>query len=477
MPVNHLPMNWKSFLTPRNIAILIIALYLLPAFFQVNFDEDSHITNFYLGLPRIQSGDEPQYYAMLYSLVNDHNIYLENNYYNSQTLHACDFGLNFAKKKILDSLQRYIPAAGISLSAIELKEQEESLTAQYGDFEKHFISSHPLGLPFLSALLFFPFSGTCTLEHLVLFLSIFCSLLGVYYLYKILLYYTHEQTALLFTILYALATPLWFYSKTYFTEPYVATILIISYYLFAIKKKLILPGILLGLSFLMKFTMGMYPVIFVLLLFIESGVTKENMKKAFLFFFPTLIAIGLFFLRNLTFYGNILDMGKSQPSYFGTTALLNLFFGSVKTLFAQDYGLFLFAPFLLFVFIAIPTIYRQNKKLFASLILLIAPYFFYMALFTNTLSNGPGGYGPRYLIVVIPFLILLLATWYDTIKSLRMKGFFFAFVALSVLINFFAAFFHFLYWSSPPWEILLVLLNKNDRILALLQAYFGIFLR
>lgn len=75
--------------------LIILLLYLLPLFIQVSFDEEFHLEEVYIGLPGVLSGDEPHYLVVTTSLINDHDIYVENNYDNAYYNAGCDVGYHF----------------------------------------------------------------------------------------------------------------------------------------------------------------------------------------------------------------------------------------------------------------------------------------------------------------------------------------------------------------------------------------------
>src|SRR3989338_2938762 len=97
------------------VFLFIFCLYLFPTFIQFQYSEEKTIEGMYFGLPIMQSGDEPHYYVVLYSLVNDHDIFLTNNYDSAIYDDGPDAGTNSLlpyerHSRFFDSINRTVIA-------------------------------------------------------------------------------------------------------------------------------------------------------------------------------------------------------------------------------------------------------------------------------------------------------------------------------------------------------------------------------
>ncbi|MBI4140398.1 hypothetical protein HY485_01030 [Candidatus Woesearchaeota archaeon] len=205
----------------------------------------------------MQTGDEPHYYITLYSLVNDNDFFLTNNYNNAHYDNGSDLGLKkhntFERHtRLFNSLNKTI----INIPFIDATHLNASYFPSRDSSMKE-ISGHPIGLPLFAFIFLWPFRNTPALEHLSIYLTLFFSLAGISAFYSLMLFYhQNRQKAGLFTLILALGTQYWHYSKTFWAEPYLSSFLIIAWYLVVVKKSTssyLLSGFLLGFGFLIKY--------------------------------------------------------------------------------------------------------------------------------------------------------------------------------------------------------------------------------
>ncbi len=454
--------------------IFIFILYVIPTFLQVTFDENLQITKFYFGLPGILSGDEPHYFVTTTSLINDHDFYIENNYDNAYFYGACDVGFHFVNNtnpQVGRHMMLYDEENKV-VTTINEKNEYNASTYSQASFQQ--IPARPLGLPLFSAFLLWPLKDTCFIEAGAIYVSIFVSLIGVFFFYLICRYYAkkyiqeqerREQLSLLFTLLFALCTQFWHYSKTYFTEPYFTTFLLVAYYFFFIEERKIrssfIPGFILGIGFTMKDPFGMYLLLFVVLL-----VWAKQWKRLFLFVAGSTAPVLWILFYNWILTGSIFTFGRAT-SYLGL--LGDTFFGIFASFFHPTFGIIPFAPFLIFAFLGFHALYKLNKKCFYEILLLVVPYTLLWASLSLTDVGAGGAYSGRYLIVILPFLVLLCFFWYIQNKNLFLMKIFFVFAILSFIINAQAAFFYPLFWNNPPWIIFSKLITKGDRLIEIIR--------
>ncbi len=463
------------------ISLFIILFYFLPTLIQVNFNEEMHIEIFYLGLPGMLSGDEPHYFVITTSLINDNDYFVGNNYDNAYLYGTCDVGYRFANNtdKSMRHIRFFHPEKKEIFSENPYDPETEELNqeiikeifAKYNITNAIQVSSRPLGLSFFSALFLWPFKGTCWIEYGAIYLTMIVSLLGILLFYVICRHYVEKyrgeeptnkeqnkgskKLALLFTIIFALCTPIWHYGKTYFSEPYLTVFLLAAYYLFFIQKKSFIPGLLLAIGFTMKYPFGMFLAFFGL-----SLLYYKEWKRIFYFVIGALgpIVAVLYYNWNLT--GNFILARSEYLTFFD-----NYFAGVVQAMFNPIYGIIPFAPFLIFSIPAVQILYRRDKKTLGNFILLFIPYFLFWSSLALTPVGGGGSYAARYDLPLLFIPVLLTMIWYMHNKNTFLRKIFYLLIILSFIINILAAFLYPLFWSNPPWIVLTTIFYKWDRVM------------
>jgi len=223
-----------------------------------------------------------------------------------------------------------------------------------------------------------------------------------------------SKNAIIVSFFYGLSTMAWAYSQTSLSSPTMIFFVLLGFYflrnweIYNLPRYLILSGISLGLAFLTRNDSILFiiPIFFFILYFIKSR--NNKIKSFFGFIIPALSSYGIYHLIRNIRYGStsieavhtvegIVAGSNSNP------VLMNIF----GLFFSPGVGLFAFSPILLGAFVGFVDIYKKNKY---SCILILA--FLSMFVFTFGPLNfwhGLNGWGPRYLLPLIPFLMIPLA--------------------------------------------------------------------
>lgn len=414
----------------RTFVYVLLLLYIIPFFIQAKYSDEGRITGLFLGLPTTQTGDEPHYYITLYSLVNDGDIFLTNNYNNAFFRNGSDLGrkkLSYENRhtRIFDTPNKRI----ISMPFID----ETRLNLSYvpaEDSKVKEISGHPIGLPIFAFIFLWPFTNTSFLEHVAIFLTLVFSLLGILAFYRIMMFYhKNEKKTILFTALFAFATQYWHYSKTFWAEPYLASFAIISWYLIIVQKTYFIPGLLLGFGFLMKF-----PFALVILPFISYLAYKRQFKSLMIFSAPLSLSLASALYINYYFTNNIFAFNQVDAVSF-----IFPLHGIYNWLFSSSFGLLTFSPVLIFSLLGIKELWKKNKEQTIVIVSTILLYFLFWTSYIIA-QNGVGGYSARYLLPIIPFLTIF-CSFYNFEKS-KIKQLFYVLLTVSLVINFCASFFY-----------------------------------
>lgn len=481
--------QWKEKLSANKLILfffgIIFLLYLLPTFIQVAFDEDLRIDTFYVGLPGIVSGDEPHYLVTTTSIINDHDYYINNNYDNAYFHGACDVGfryINSTNPTIWRHIQMVAPEQRRAFPINMSKLHEDNLDGSYAELVKELqrdhnltdvrqVSNRPIGLPLFSSLFLWPFKDTCFIEQGVIYLSLVISLIGLTFFFLTCLYYLQKYRkiedkkldeydkeniylALFFTTILALCTQYWYYSKTYFTEPYLTAFLLIAYYLCFIKKQNFLPGLLIGIGFSMKYPFGIYLPLFGILILLE-----KEWKRILYFILGASGPIIIVFYYSWLLSGQLFNSAQAGQLFFG-----NYFYGIFVWTLNPTFGLLPFAPFLVFSIFGLRWLWEHDRKTCITLFLVIVPYFLFWTSYIFT-QFGAGAYSARYLIPLLGFLVLLCMIWYQQNQNKILFWIFLILLVISLLINIQAAFLYPLFSNNPPWIIADILRYKWTRVI------------
>lgn len=454
---------------------LLVFIFILPLFIHYNVR---------LGKPgqwrlvpaHSHFGDQPHYMVMLASLVEDGDLDPSNNYYNALIKRDSSAGLYLGgvpldhhsilvnkitgEKYTWTALYHYgnlqrigpensyregenIPFAHHYLFPRDLS-PEKAAQINLENFRE--VPLHPPGLPLFAALFVFPFRHSKYLDTAALTLTVLVTLAGLYFLYLTLKHYAPDK-AFLITASLAFATPLWLYSKTFFTEPYVAAFLIASYYLVVIKNLEWPGGALLGIAFLMKPASAVALVIFFAWL-----LYRKEYKRAAAFCIPPALAGAAMLFYNNAMMGS--PLAFTQKYITG-----NPIAGILGTLFDLNSGFFPFAPVLILALFGFRDFFRDKKEeawLTAGLIVA-----FILAGGFWKFWDGMTGYASRLLIPIIPLCGIPLAYFLQENREKGRMTAFFILLTLSVLINAPAAFDSIYCWKRPPWAVFRYILFKS----------------
>lgn len=416
----------------KTLFIIIILAYLLPTFIQPIYSENNKVIGTRIGFPGMQSGDEPHYYITLYSIINDGDIFLTNNYNNALYKQGHDLGkkrftIFDRHTRIFDAKNKTVTSFNFSDGHINLRQVPEENTCITE------VSGHPIGLPIFAAVFLWSFKNTPALEHLTIYLTLLFTIISLFAFYNLLMFY-HKSTniATIFTGVLAFGTQYWHYSKTFYAEPYLASFLVIIWYLLIVKKQYFIPGTLLAFGFLIKYPFILLSIPTLMFLIYKLTIHQLKIKNVIAFLSPQIVSFVLVLYVNYFLTGSFLHFNQAEAVHF-IISLKGIF----NWLFNPSFGLFTFSPILIFAFVGVKNLWNKNKIHSACIMVTILFYFLFWAFYAPT-QNGAGGYSARYLLVIIPFLVLLAS--FGKNKNKLVKNIFVSLFIVSVIINSLAAF-------------------------------------
>lgn len=328
----------------------------------------------------IIGGDEPHYALMAHSIAVDGDFDLRDDYA------AVDGGANYAgRRKAGEVLDRH-------LRVVNGRE----------------VFSHPLGLPLLGAPLLvlqrlMVKSAAPDLPLLLLTLTLtFAAALTGWRLLAGLLGDTRAAAAVAAFAYFG--SPLWFYGRTFFTEPYSWSLAIFAISAIA-RGRLLIAALLLGVMLGLKETS-------LLLVLPIVGVTLYRRgwrAAAILAIGPAVYAL-LFAWKNYTLVG-------TPFSTFQAYSVGDPVAGAFGLVFDRSNGLFWYAPVLLIGAVGLMRRGRVPRDI------RFAAAFAFLAYFVVTAAwpdwRGGSGYATRLLLPVLPALAVGLANLYASSPGFR----------------------------------------------------------
>jgi len=320
-------------------------------------------------------------------------------------------------------------------------------TIDYGVYHGHAYSAIAPGMTLIS----YPFAafsfaaGFSVRVADELFLSVAASI-GIYFVYRISRLYAGTRVSLLVALATAFGTPIWPFTSVVFENVLSMMFAVIAVYLvlkFSLRPtRLCLPllaGILLGLATFVEYAAALFLVPLVAFLWYRSRSAKGSVLLVLSF----LTASALHAIYDFALFGNPLTLpeqlkaGASSPLV-GLLASFNLWSAPIHVLFylGSPYrGMLFLCPIMVLGLLAFVsnwkrTHLRAESILFLTLAVLIL-------VFYSAWSDWAGGlaYGPRFLTIASPFMLIPLAPYLSRIHRNREWALFFGLVVYSSFIQ------------------------------------------
>lgn len=236
-----------------------------------------------------------------------------------------------------------------------------------------------------------------------------------------------KKTALTITIFYALGTLAWPQSKHPFDHPVeMLFVLLAVFYAHQYGKDgriryLLFSSASLGFAFITRVpaALALLPILF-LLSFRQSG--DDVKAKGIFAFLKDCVIYSLILLPfvlvqlwyNYTRFGSIFETGitlmahKAGIDFFAGT---HLFTGLRGFLISPGKGFFYYSPITVLIFFSLKGFYKRQKGLTFCLLGIIFSYLVFLS--RNIYWHGDWAWGPRYLLVITPLLMLPVADFIE----------------------------------------------------------------
>jgi hypothetical protein len=228
--------------------------------------------------------------------------------------------------------------------------------------------------------------------------------------------------AAVWSVLLVVATPLWPYSRFGFNQPLTALFLWASV-LCAVNGRapsenqgrwLMICGLCAGLTVLTRHEMAAATVIIGVFIAMQTR-SRAAMQWYLAGLLPTLAVWGAL---NWWRFGNPLETGylrDTTPGFGGS-----IISGLTGLLFSPSASIFIYCPLTVASVVGLRAMARPHRAVAALFIALGVVYL----LFYASLGNWIGGrsYGPRYLVTLLPALVLPLAFWRPATRVARLTA-------------------------------------------------------
>ncbi len=413
----------------------------------------------HLGLPTIfgSSVDEEGYLVLINSLVRDHDFDLKNNH--ARVAAGIPEAGRKAAGRIVDHHstywidgKRYVWRDLVDRDTRKWTVGEEGL--RYPVFRAGVDPqvaagperpAHPVGSALLLYPLLVPFRGSpAWIEHASLFGAGLATVLAVFLLRALLFRFSDSSWTRNLVLLAAfLGTPIWFYARTLYTEPFLVP-LILGAVLLALRTSpaaLLGAGACVGAAVLMKpNALFLLPVLWAPALL--SREPRRILRDGLLLGALPFLAGVLSLWMNARFYGSPLQW--PQPYAWGNPLV------ALKAyLFARDRGLLWFCPPLLLAPFGFRALWRRDRT--ATLVVVGAFALLFGQMLTWADYNGGWCFGPRLIVPTLPLLVVGLAGILDApaFQSRFLSRWLFAnALVYAVAMNAMAVF---RYWITMTW--------------------------
>ena len=247
------------------------------------------------------------------------------------------------------------------------------------------------------------------------------------FLFAIALGYS-RRASLLVSIFYGLGTFAWPLAKQPFDHPietFFILLSVYSLYLYVTNRKtpnLLFSALSLGFAFITRLTsILVVPPLFIMLvlysvmIFERRTAIKMIFRDGVMFFLVFLPFLGLNLWYNYYRFGSIFETGyqlmgsRLGIDFFAGTPLLT---GLSGFLLSPGKGFFYYSPVAILFFFSIKPFMKKHLELFICFICIIL--FYVLFLSKNIFWHGDMAWGPRYLLVITPFLIIPIAEVFDS---------------------------------------------------------------
>lgn len=315
----------------------------------------------------------------------------------------------------------------------------------------------------LTPSIHFPLESDWLILMLTSFINgFFASILGIFIFLFLLEIKLNKNQAILITLISLFATNLLAYAKSTYAHMMFTTLLFIAFYFIrkyaktGQKKYLFFSGLSYGanlLTYNQTTILSIIPFLIYLWLLLKPKINTQTLRiflnQLFIFligFLPFLIAF-LWYQKVTTPYNTELVSTKFYTSYakgmLGNLPISSIFEGLYGQLLSPGRSIFLYSPILL-----LPLFFwhKLKKDIFPELLLLISLSLIYIPFYSTLRSfeektgfigywSGELSWGPRYLLPLVPFGMLIVGHIYKYLTKKSQLFFFYPLVVFGLYVS------------------------------------------
>jgi hypothetical protein len=257
-----------------------------------------------------------------------------------------------------------------------------------------------------------------------------------------------KRASVLVSMIYGLGTMAWYYSKDsgdHIIETFFILFSFYSLHQFTVNKKvapILLSALSLGFSLMIRPTALLaIPSLFVMLCSrdMQKVDFDQLAKNASLFSIALIPFIVLIFWYDYYRFGSVFETGHTLMAsrlgvdFFSGTPLLT---GIRGFLVSPGKGFFYYSPAAVLFFFSIRSFSKKHPVTASCFILLMISYLLFLS--KNFYWHGDFGWGPRYLFVITPFLIIPVSELFDSdswLTNKKLRLFVFTVCAVSLIVQ------------------------------------------
>jgi len=260
-------------------------------------------------------------------------------------------------------------------------------------------------------------------RFIVSFFNVMVSALSALFFYFVLLRVTESRIVSFYTtFLYSLGSLIFAYTGTFFSEP-LCTLFIIISFLFIIKNERVqqkskhenqnyfYSGLFLGLAIITHISAVLSVPFYFMFILGQKNKNKLILKEFAISSFCFTLGLAIFCVALLYYnharFGNAFETGRSADPLIHYAIYSNPIPAMYGLMFSSGKGLLIYSPIVLLGFL----FWKQFHKKFAHLSIAIIGMILIRFVFIASRSDWHGGFclGPRYFIIIIPYLFIPIA--------------------------------------------------------------------
>ncbi len=274
-------------------------------------------------------------------------------------------------------------------------------------------------------------------RFVISFFNILISSIGAVLFYLLLFRITKSNILSLFiSLIYSFGSLIFIYTMDFYSEP-LCTLFIIASFLFIIKneenvldkeksKNYFFSGLLLGLAITTHITAVLSVPFFFMFILGQESKDKLVIQGFIKFSLNFILGLSIFSLLLLYYnylrFGNIFETGRTVDPLFRYAWYVNPLRGLYGMTISGGKGIFIYSPIIILGILFWKHFHKKYPHLSIAIIGMIIIRLFFIA----SRSDWHAGFclGPRYLVIIIPFLFIPIAIGLkEILKRKQLKRF------------------------------------------------------